>query len=402
MADLEKKEIVQRLLHSTVNVISRRTSENYAAVTIGNVIRKLSNDYKFLYSVDIKNTQFSETTDIVNIKSSFDDVKIETIVNFSKDFIKIITQAIGSNAGYFFIKEVKEDLPFELEKKVKDIGIDLNVLHMEYLNERSATLTYDITHVDFLKYIFNAIFEVLNKEFGRNKSYKIVDMLVNRFNTEYELLRYVKVNDIRSVQDAHIVTVGSAVNSVDSSKIGDLVQKILQETNNILNDKGKFDFVESIRKYINKDYSFKMGELGVDLSALHMKKALIVRKTIKALIDVLSESTSESYAVLSIDKSLRKIYGSYDSLKYIKVDEGRYSEGFDAVSISSEIDNASKIEVGRSIQKLIETVSKILGAEAGLNFVDRLKKKLGKAYVLRLEQMGVNLHMVDLRQNFVW
>jgi len=34
--------------------------------------------------------------------------------------------------------------------------------------------------------------------------------------------------------------------------------------------------------------------------------------------------------------------------------------------------------------------------------VDKLKFRLGKAYVLKMEEMGVNLHLVQLRQDLVF
>ncbi len=43
-----------------------------------------------------------------------------------------------------------------------------------------------------------------------------------------------------------------------------------------------------------------------------------------------------------------------------------------------------------------------LGENAGRNFINRLKKRLGKAYLLRIEEMGINLYMIELRHNLMW
>ena len=60
------------------------------------------------------------------------------------------------------------------------------------------------------------------------------------------------------------------------------------------------------------------------------------------------------------------------------------------------------IKDGRGIQKLIEKISSSLGEDAGQNFVERLKFRLGKAYVLKMEELGVNLHLVKLREDLVF
>jgi hypothetical protein len=59
-------------------------------------------------------------------------------------------------------------------------------------------------------------------------------------------------------------------------------------------------------------------------------------------------------------------------------------------------------ELGRGLQKIMESLIKSLGDEAGHNFVEKFKKRLGKAYILRIEEIGVNLHMMELRQNLFW
>jgi len=50
----------------------------------------------------------------------------------------------------------------------------------------------------------------------------------------------------------------------------------------------------------------------------------------------------------------------------------------------------------------VEDLTISLGEEAGENFIEIFKKRLGKAYVLRIEEMGVNLHMIELKRNLTW
>ena len=92
----------------------------------------------------------------------------------------------------------------------------------------------------------------------------------------------------------------------------------------------------------------------------------------------------------------------FDYLKLINIDSTRFSEGIDAIIVPDDIEHIRESELGRGLQKIMENLIKALGEEAGRNFVEKFKKRLGKAYILRIEEIGVNLHMMELRQNLIW
>ncbi len=402
MPRYKNDELIGRIIRTTVSVIGRRTSESYAVMVIGTVVRRLSDKYDFLKNVEISNVQYSEIGKIVNITKDLDYVKAEDIGRASRDFIQKITRTLGKNAGYFFIKEIKEDLPYEYEQTIKQLGVDLDFLQLEYLTDRKSVFDFQIPNSELLAYIFQALFDILAKENGRNFAFLTLEELVKRFSTKYEILEDIEVNDIRYMMGANIVSVDSKVDIVDPDVIGSVTQKIIQETSNYLQEKGGIPFIEKLKNYMGVEYYLKLEEMGVNLGAIHLKHGMIVKRVLKALVDVLSEASAESYAILVLDRVLSKIYYDYESLRFIEIDSSRYSDGFDAVCISSDIDLVSPSEVGRGIQKLIEKVSSGLGEDAGQNFVDKLKFRLGKAYVLKMEEMGVNLHLVQLRQDLVF
>jgi len=402
MPRYRNNELISRIIRTTIGVIGRRTSESYAVMVIGTVVKRLSEKYDFLKNVEISNAQYSEIGQIVNIKNDLDYVNIEDIGRASRDFIQKITRALGKNAGYFFIKEIKEDLPYEYEQTIKQLGVDLDFLQLEYLTDRKSVFDFQIPHSELLTYVFQALFDVLAKENGRNFAFLTLEELVRRFSTKYEILKDIEVNDIRYMMGANIVSIDSKVDVLESDVIGDVTQKVIQETSNYLQEKGGIPFIEKLKKYMGVEYYLKLEEMGVNLGAIHMRHGVIVKRVLKALVDILSEASAESYAILVLDRTLSRIYYDYELLRFIEIDSSRYSEGFDAVCISSDIDLVSPSEVGRGIQKLIEKISSSLGEDAGQNFVERLKFRLGKAYVLKMEELGVNLHLVKLREDLVF
>jgi hypothetical protein len=142
--------------------------------------------------------------------------------------------------------------------------------------------------------------------------------------------------------------------------------------------------------------------MGVNFDVIKLSQVLVVKHVLKALVDVLSDSSTQSYAVQIVNNCLRQYEFKFDYLKGIEIDGLHFSEGLDAINVTEELDSVSASDLGRGLQKVIENISISMGEEAGIFFIEKFKRRLGKACVLRIEEIGVNLHMIELRQNMMW
>ena len=184
-------EIIGYILRSTIGVIGRRTSETYATMAIRTIVTNLSSKYTFFNYVEIKSPHLTESTDVVMIKDGINNINSENIGNASTAFIKLVINSMGKNAGYYFIKEIKEDLPTDYELAIKNLGVNLDFLQMEYITNRKEGHKYEIKNSEILKHVFTTLFEIIEKESGRISSFSIMRELVTRYITEYTLLRFV-------------------------------------------------------------------------------------------------------------------------------------------------------------------------------------------------------------------
>jgi len=404
MPQIEKKDILGTILKSTIGIIGRRTSEPYANMIIQNILTRLIDKYDFLKYIDIKSEKFKEEINLVEIDDDIENVEIELIGSAIKDFMIALAERMGKDAGFYFIKEIKEDLPYEYEKRTKQIGVDLELIQSEFLYEIKDSLKFSLSNFDVLKNIFTLLHELLEDKVGRNFAYETLTELVGRLSTQYDPLTYVKINDVRSIQNMDIVSVDKEVNNTKPEKVGLTIQKIIQEIINETTGKlhdNNFSIIEHIKDKINADYSLKLKQMGVDLDVVKLKQTLLVKRVIESLIDILSESSTESYSVVIIKDIIKKYISKYEFLGYIYIDSVNFSKAENAIKISEEINSVSPSNLGRAIQKIIEKVSTSLGEEAGQFFLDKLQKKVGKAYILRLEEIGVNLHMIELRRTLL-
>jgi hypothetical protein len=373
---LNNSEILGRILRSSIGVIGRRTSESYAIVAIGNIIKNLESKYDFLKYVKIKSTQFSEGFDVVELEEDINHADQEEIGKATTDIIRKITEVMGRQTGYFFIKEIKEDLPSDYELTIRELGVNLDFLQMEYITERKHTSKYEPKNSEILKHVFKTLFDILERETGRRTAVLTMRELTSRFSTEYTILRYVKINDVSSIQNIDIVTVDADVNSVDSGRVGGAVQKIIQEVNKSLGEKGGVGFIEKLKTSFNFDFIYKLDSMGVNLNVISLGHDLVIKNVLKTLVDVLSEASTQSYAILMINNVLKKTSESFDYLKNIKIDGMRYSEGIDAITIPESIGSVRTSDLGRGLQKVVENFVASLGDAAGQHFIEKFKKHL--------------------------
>jgi hypothetical protein len=402
MPQLENKDILGLILRSTIGVIGRRTSEAYANIIISNALKELEEKYSFLQYVEVRGTQYNEMFDAIDIKQDINNFETKEVGEAAKFFIKKITRELGKNTGYYFLREIKEDIPYDYEQFMKEIGVDFDFLQLEFITEIKSNFKFQIENSDILRFTFKTLFDILDGEIGRDSAFKNLSEYTLRLSTKYEILKYVKINDVRAIQDIDVVNVDKAIDSVKTSIVGTAIQKMVQELNFTFIEQENFSIIEKLKNQLNADYIFKLGEMGVDLNVIQLKQSLIVKHVLKSLVDVLNETSTQSYAILMVNNMLKKHADRFEYLKLIDIDGTRFSEGVDAIIVPNEIENVRESELGRGLQKVIETLIKSLGEEAGRNFVEKFRRRLGKAYILRVENIGVNLHMMELRQNLIW
>jgi hypothetical protein len=108
---------------------------------------------------------------------------------------------------------------------------------------------------------------------------------------------------------------------------------------------------------------------------------------------------SETYALYIMNILLQKADRVPKTL-HINIDTMHPSAGMYQIAISNDKDTISETDVRRVIQKLLEEVVDTLGEKAGDAFIQTFKNSLEKKYLSRIEELGVNLHMIELHHEF--
>ena len=128
-----------------------------------------------------------------------------------------------------------------------------------------------------------------------------------------------------------------------------------------------------------------------------------------SLINVTSTKTSKAHALLTVRALLKRLEDDYSFLKYIKISgitstlerptDGIYEKELvlSHITISPNLDEIDPIEIGKSIQNVVDLLKNYLGKKAGYFFIREFRDRLGEEYHSIIKEMGVDLRLIDLQ-----
>lgn len=399
---LNTADVTRQFLQSIIGIIGRKTSEEYAAVTIRNLIKKLQPTYPFLQDIEIKNTRSLELESNVVVRDSLNTIHPKEVGMALKELEKIIMKTMGKNAGYFFIRETQEKIGIDYDTiLVKTMDVDLTLMQSTYIVEKKSIPLLHIEKSDVMRRFLKALMEALEKQTSKTFAIGLTAQRVEALRQQYKFLEYVSVNDIRYNLGSEEVAVQPEINNVDPLELGKAIGSILYDTDTALTDLGRNSVADDLKTHLTLEYLAKLKEIGVTINAHGLGYNAIFKQVIKALIDILSTTSMENYAIFTVNSLLRKIDSTYEFLKYVKVDSATGQGELYHITITDNIDSINETDARRAIQQLLETIMESLEEKLRKEFIQKFKNSLEKKYLLKIQEMGVNFHMIELRQEML-
>jgi hypothetical protein len=131
LAQIDNSEVVRHVLDTLLNISSRKTTQGHAMSTMADLIKRLKDKYDFLKNVEVNDTRFLEGGEPVTVMAGINKVKSNELGTALCDIIKTMNIALGKDAGYFFIKELKNNLQDTYSTSFEDMGLDLGLMQLE-------------------------------------------------------------------------------------------------------------------------------------------------------------------------------------------------------------------------------------------------------------------------------
>ena len=400
VSELEHSDAIKQLLKSIIKVMGRRSSEDYAVVMVHNVVKKITEKYTFLKYVKTTSVQYSETADIVEVDPAINSIEKHVLSSALLEILGEIQTSLGQNAGYFFMKELKNSIGPQYQTSLEKLGVNLGIIQLKHeVDKRKPETSQTIDIATVVTHIVQILLDILEKEVGRSFSYSTIIKSIEKVSEEHNFLQHIVLRDVRYNQTDEKISVSQDINKIEPFEVGLAIDKLVKLIHKSLEEKGIYTLQEQIRERLRDDYLSILKEIGVNLDVLKMSHEVVLKHVIKALMVVLSRASTQGYAALALDTALKKIDTKYEYLKYVKIDSAKYSDGIGAISIMTIEENINPTDARRAIQKLLEEIVEMLSLEAAQHFIEEFKRNLDKTCLIRIEEMGVNLHMIQLKQN---
>ncbi len=395
---LDSADVTRQFVETIIEIIGRKTSQEYAVVAIQNLLKKLRLSYPFLREIQIKNSRSSELEGTVSVNDSLNTIPPKDVGQALKELIKKIMISLGKTAGYFFIRETREKIGTEYDTfLLKTMDVDLTLLQSTLIVENKSINVLEIEKSDVIRRFLKVLLEAVEKQTSKSFAIACLQQHIEKLRQSYPFLDSVLVNDIRYTLGPENLIVHEEINTIEPQELGRALTSILQEIDKTLIDLGRNSIASDLRAHLTFEYLAKLNEMSVTITSQGIGNNAVFTQVIKTLIDTIGKSSSEDYAIFVINSFLRKIDTKYEFLKLINVETAVNKGELYHIVIGGNLDTISETDARRAIQLLLESIIRSLGKISD-EFVQEFKNSLDKKYLLKIEEIGINFHMIELHE----
>jgi hypothetical protein len=399
---LDTAEITRQFIETIIEIIGRKTSEEYAAVTIRNLLKKIQPTYPFLREIAVKNTRSLELEGNVTVGDSLNALPPKEVGNALKELVIRIMNSLGKTAGYFFIRETREKIGIDYDiTLLKTMDVDLTLMQSTYIVEKKTINVLEIQKSDVMRRILKILMDVVEKQTSKSFAITFLKQHVDMLREQHSFLGYISINDIRYTLGSEEIAIQPEINNVDPRDLGRAIKSILQDTDTTLMNLGRNSVIGDLKIHLTTEYLAKLREMGVTITSQGLGYNAIFTQVIKTIIDIISKTGTENYTIFTMNSLLRKIDSKYAFLKNVKVEPAATEGELYRIIIGDNLDTISETDARRAIQQLLEIIIDTLGEKISTEFIQQFTNSLEKKYLLKIEEMGVNFHMIKLHQEML-
>jgi len=401
MPELKNSEIISFTIQTLIKIIGNRTSNNYAYSTVENTINQLLTKYDFLRFIQLENTFYSETKSGLTIDPEINHVEKKNLVNCVKEIIDLSTKAIGENADYFFIREIRDNLGYVDEPAVADFLSALNYKQFEYIIDRRreiehAQSLFNVKNSEVIQPVITALVYLLAKIMSEEDALEAIASIMRQNYKKYDFLKHIHILDVRKADNSY-TTLTPAIDDIIKPKMAEALEMLIVEVGKSVEQSQNISFINNFKTIIGDITTAKIREMGINLhkadAAIRYQNWKIMQKVLHALLDVLSSKTSKSSAITIVGETIVLLQGTRNVLNYVKINISN-DEDTDFFTVLPEINSVESYKLGAAFRDVITTIQE---NHKEASVIEEFKKKLGDEYLAEIEKLGVNLYFLELK-----
>jgi len=397
---LQTAEVTQQLISTIIEIIGRKTSEEYAAVTIRNLLRQLQPRYPFLREIEIKNNRTVEVENVLSVNVALNEFSPKDVGQAMKELIVTITNLLGKNAGYFFIRETSEKIGIEYDMfLLKTMNINLTLMQSTIIVEKKSENLIDIQKADVIKRFLKNLSEAIEKQTSKSFAITCLQQHLGKLRQQYPFLDYIRINDIRQTGGDEEIIIQQEINTIGLEHLGKAITAILQETERTCIDQIHTSITGDLKTRLSIEYLTKFREMGVTILSHGNDYNAIFTEVLKTIIEIIGETKSETETIQIVNLLLRNLADKYAFIKEITIESLSNERGNYRIKTGNTINTISQTDARRALQQLLETTTEVLDEERSENFIQQFKDFLDIKCLIKIEEIGVNFHLIELHQH---
>jgi len=128
-----------------------------------------------------------------------------------------------------------------------------------------------------------------------------------------------------------------------------------------------------------------------------IENSKVMNNVLNTLLTISRRKDTDIDIVLTMNSLVKKLEGKYIFLKHVEIDDTRFFEAGDSITVMSDLDAVPSTEVGKAIHDIIFSMIESLGKDAGFYFIKEIGHRIGDEYNKTIrDDMDVNLSLMQL------
>jgi tRNA threonylcarbamoyladenosine modification (KEOPS) complex Pcc1 subunit len=124
---MDNRKLLQNSLNSLFENTAEKTSPAIAELIVDAILKQLQQKFSFL-----SNIRFDMNASRMEIDSSVNSIDEKTLGKAIEAIIRLIYMNLGKQAGVDFINELERDTESDVLIRLKELGIDLDLMQIEH------------------------------------------------------------------------------------------------------------------------------------------------------------------------------------------------------------------------------------------------------------------------------
>jgi hypothetical protein len=215
---------------------------------------------------------------------------------------------------------------------------------------------------------------------------------------KFPFVHAIHIEKDSSSEGYYAVEITESIQRIPTYQFSDALYQLIIKIGTTLNLDNSERYRQNLIQKLGKRNTELLRKVNVPIDNLYissskLSKQDIIHHLIDSLITIVGSRTSEHFAVSVMIKMIDMVKQKESLFQLLELEKKKKDY---TLTFSSDFEMVTDDELRRSIKALIQVVGSHLGKKKG-DFIHELKQKLGKDYVLSIEKLGLNFHMLEIR-----